>query len=93
MEVVWSQKAFSHLRGIHKWLGTLENANAPQTMRRIRDTCDRLESLGDIGRPGQAKATRELSVRLAPYVMIYSLQDDTATILGLYHMSQGQRGG
>jgi plasmid stabilization system protein ParE len=92
MKVVWTQEAFAQLRGFHTWLNTLENANAPQTMRRIQDACERLERLGDIGRPGQAKGTRELSVRLAPYVLVYSIDGEATKILGIYHMAQGQRG-
>jgi toxin ParE1/3/4 len=91
MRVVWTNRAFSQLRGLQSWLNSLENANVARVMRRIQVSCDRLERLGDIGRPGQAAGTRELSVRLAPYVLVYSVRENEALILGIYHMAQGAR--
>lgn len=47
-----------------------------------------MRRLGDIGRLGGKPDTRELSVRNAPYVIVYVVNDDVADIIAVYHTAQ-----
>jgi plasmid stabilization system protein ParE len=84
----WSRRALDDLRGFHEWLSTLERAKPDQTIGRIREAAARLERRGDVGRPSPVAGLRELSVRSAPYVIVYRIVDDTAEILAVYHTAQ-----
>lgn len=47
-----------------------------------------MKRLGDIGRPSIEPGVRELSVRNAPYVIVYRLNGDTIDVLAIYHTAQ-----
>lgn len=48
-----------------------------------------MRRLGDIGRPSRVEGLRELSVRNAPYVVVYRIiDDDAADVLAVYHKAQ-----
>jgi len=77
------------LQGFHDWLRTIEGAKPDQTIRRIRAAAESMRRLGDIGRPSRVEGLRELSVRNAPYVVVYRIiDDDAADVLAVYHKAQ-----
>lgn len=84
----WRARALADLQAAHEWLETLENAQPAQTISRIRIAAESMRRLGDIGRPGIEPGVRELSVRNAPYVIIYRVQADWFDILAVYHTGQ-----
>lgn len=65
-----------------------EGAGAWKTVARIRAAAESLKRLGDIGRPSIEPGVRELSVRNAPYVIVYRADGDTIDILAVYHTAQ-----
>jgi len=66
----------------------MERANPKQTIGRIRAAAESMRRLGDIGRPGVEAGTRELSVRNAPYVIVYQVENDAILVLAVYHSAQ-----
>jgi len=86
--VRWRTKALADLRQHYDWLVTLENAKPKRTIARIRAAAKSMERLGDIGRPSREAGVRELSVRHAPYVIVYRVDGDTIDILAVYHTAQ-----
>jgi toxin ParE1/3/4 len=87
-KIVWRDAALDDLERIAAWLEALEHGH-PETVRsRIGSAIDLLERLGDIGRPGQREGTRELSVRLAPYVVVYLASNSEIEIVAIYHTAQ-----
>jgi toxin ParE1/3/4 len=86
--VQWRAEALADLQQFYDWLKTVEGANAPRVVRRIRVAANSMRRLGDIGRPGGKPGTRELSVRNAPYVIVYRVDGDIADILAVYHTAQ-----
>lgn len=76
------------LQGFHDWLGSIEGAKPGQTIRRIRAAAESMRRLGDIGRPSGVEGMRELSVRNAPYIVVYRVTDDVADIVAVYHTAQ-----
>jgi plasmid stabilization system protein ParE len=86
--VVWRKQALTDLQAIHAWLGKFENADPDRAVRRIRAAAEGLARLGDIGRPSRVPGLRELSVRNAPYVIAYRVEDAAIDILAVYHTAQ-----
>jgi plasmid stabilization system protein ParE len=84
----WRARALADLRGFHDWLSTLENAKPRQAIKRIRATAESMQRLGDIGRPGAIEGLRELSVRNAPYVIVYRIDQGVIDVLAVYHTAQ-----
>lgn len=50
-----------------------------------------MERLGDIGRPSRVPGVRELSVRNAPYVIVYRVDGEAIDILAVYHTAQDRQ--
>lgn len=90
MQLIWREKALADLARIDEWLSQFESANPLAIRRRIFDAASRLERLGDIGRPAKAKGFRELSVRNAPYLIVYKALPDAIEILAIYHTAQNR---
>jgi toxin ParE1/3/4 len=86
--VRWRARALTDLRGFHDWLGGLERSHPKKTIGRIRAAAESLKRLGDIGRPSIEPGLRELSVRNAPYVIVYRMTGETVDILAVYHTAQ-----
>ena len=84
----WRAGALADLRSFHDWLETIAGANPKATIARIRAAAESMQRLGDIGRPGLEQGLRELSVRNAPYVIVYRAVGDAIDILAVYHMAQ-----
>jgi plasmid stabilization system protein ParE len=87
-KVVWRDEALDDLERIDAWLSTHEHAQPATVRTRISGAIGLLERLGDIGRPGQREGTRELSVRLAPYVIVYLVSGQEIEIVAVYHTAQ-----
>jgi plasmid stabilization system protein ParE len=71
MRVSWKRKAIADLKAFEDWLLTIREANCARTIGRIKNAATSLGRLGDIGRPSKNKGSRKLSVRNAPYVLVY----------------------
>lgn len=86
----WRAQALDDLRAFHNWLASLERGEPKKTIRRIRAAAESMKRLGDIGRPSIVPGVRELSVRNAPYIIVYRIDGDTVDILAVYHTSHGR---
>jgi plasmid stabilization system protein ParE len=84
----WRSAALADLGRIHEWLSTIEGVHPDRTILRIRAAAQTLRRLGDIGRPSRVECVRELSVRNAPYVIVYTLDATTVDIRAVYHQAQ-----
>lgn len=87
-QLCWRWKALEDLRAFHDWLATQEGAKPKETIARIRKAAESMARLGDIGRPSLEDGVRELSVRNAPYVIVYRVVGETIDILAVYHTAQ-----
>jgi plasmid stabilization system protein ParE len=88
--VLWSKRALLDLDRLHGWLSELPDAQPDRAILRIRSAAMKLETLGDIGRPGPTPDTRELSVRSAPYVIVYRFAGDDFEIMAVFHTAQSR---
>ncbi len=86
--MIWRETAVADLERIDTWLSQFENANPVSVRRRIIAVADQLERLGDIGRPSKIEGLREVSVRNAPYVIVYQVTGETVEVVAVYHTAQ-----
>jgi plasmid stabilization system protein ParE len=88
VRVKWGQTARRQLKDFKIWLSTIEGANPKRTIARIKFSGESLERLGDIGRPSRFDGFRELSVRGAPYVIVFKVRNDHFLIVAVFHTAQ-----
>jgi toxin ParE1/3/4 len=90
VRVRWAQSAKKQLQDFKVWLSTIEDANPKRTIERIKSSGESLERLGDIGRPSRYVGFRELSVRGAPYVIVFTVKNDHFLIVAVFHTAQAR---
>jgi plasmid stabilization system protein ParE len=88
VRVRWAQNAKKQLQAFKIWLSTIEDANPKRTIARIKSSGESLELLGDIGRPSRFVGLRELSVKGAPYVIVFTVKNDYFLIVAIFHTAQ-----
>ena len=88
MRVNWKRAAIADVKAFEGWLLSIPEAKPARTIQRIKDAARFLGRLGDLGRPSKTPNARELSVRDAPYVLVYERQKDRFMILAVFHMAQ-----
>jgi toxin ParE1/3/4 len=88
LRVQWRARALDDLKAFHDWLSTIEGAKPAQTVRRIRAAVESMTRLGDIGRPSRIEGVRELTVRNAPYIIVYQVGHGVIDVLAVYHSAQ-----
>jgi plasmid stabilization system protein ParE len=87
MRVRWRQEALHDLARIRDWLSTFSESDPDRAIERIRIAAESL-ARRDIGRPSIVPGLEELSVRTAPYVVFYAIEEDTIDIRAVFHMSE-----
>jgi len=75
----WRTRALEDLNQIHTWLSTIDGAQPDRAILRLRSAALSLARLGDIGRPSRIEGVREFSVRDAPYVIAYKIEEESST--------------
>lgn len=89
MQAQWTEKAQSRLKEIEEYIAG-ENPKAAKTiiLGIIDKTALQLSKYPDSGKPGRLTGTRELLFSDAPYLVVYTVQLKTVTILTIFHTSQ-----
>ncbi|AOS85032.1 addiction module antitoxin [Chlorobaculum limnaeum] len=89
MKVQWSRSARKRLEEIEAYI----SLDRPETARKlirslITKTALKLSQYPQIGRAGRLAGTRELVYRDAPFLVVYTVRNDTITVLTVFHTSQ-----
>ena len=82
--VVWSVDALDDLDDAMSYIGADSPAAAHLVVDRIKAAIDLLAEM-PVGRIGRVKGTHEWHVQRTPYVVSYSLTDETLHILHVIH--------
>jgi len=80
--------AADDLEGIANYLYLHHRAFAAPTIQRLYDAAKSLKQFPYAGRVGRKNGTRELVLAPLPYLMIYSVDDQSVQILRFLHASQ-----
>ena len=89
MRVEWTKGAESNLDAIEHYIAQDNPTAAAKTVLKIvRRTFDQLSKQPSSGKPGRINGTRELIFPELPYIVIYSIQQETIFILQVFHAAQ-----
>ena len=88
MRVRWTRRAHRQLEEALKFIAEENSIAAVQIAQRIYAAERLLSDNPTIGRPGRVTGTREWTVKGAPYLIGYSLNDDELIILAILHSKQ-----
>ena len=87
MKVVWSEPAEAHLDAIIEYISRDNVQAALELDDKLHDAADSLLKFPNRGRRGRVVGTREF-VACSPYLLIYVVDSDSITIVGVIHASQ-----
>jgi addiction module RelE/StbE family toxin len=80
--------AADDLEGIADYLWLRHPSLAATTIQRLYDAAKRLKAYPYAGRVGSKSGTRELVLAPLPYLLIYTVDDQTIRILRFFHAAQ-----
>ena len=85
MRIVWLRSALHDLNAIEQFI-ELDNPAAARAMeKRIVTAVGRLATYPQLGRAGRIDGTRELVVAGTPYLVPYTVADETIVVLAVLH--------
>lgn len=85
MEIIWRRIAREDLEEAQLYIAQFD----PEAAARVRDAIivavERLAEFPEAGRPGRVEDTREWIVSQTPYIVAYTVFDDTLIVLSILH--------
>ena len=88
MQLRWTEDAAADPEGIADYLFERAPANAERIVLEIYDSLPGLLQFPFRGRTGRKPGTRELVLSSLPYLVIYSVSEDTIHIVRILHAAQ-----
>jgi toxin ParE1/3/4 len=85
VRLIWTRRAIWDLVEIRAYIGRENPTAATRVAARIRQAVARLIDHPNLGRPGREPGTRELVVSRTRYIVAYSVQDKSITVLAVVH--------
>lgn len=87
MPIVWRTRALADISRITRYIAADNPIAAACVARELLLAGDSLVAFPRHGRPGRQAGTRELVV-IRPYIIVYRIEEDTVTILRVWHGTQ-----
>ncbi len=89
MQVQWTNQAKARLEEIEAYIAQESPAAAKKVILAIiKKTATQLSKYPDSGKPGRLMGTRELLFSDTPYLVVYTVRNNTVTILTIFHTAQ-----
>lgn len=88
MRIRWTELAAADLQSISDYLEQHHPQYRQPTLRKLYAGVRALKDAAYRGRPGRIEGTREFLFTPLPYVVVYSLSEDSIEIWRVYHTSQ-----
>ena len=89
MRIEWSKGSERNLDSIESYIAQDNPTAAAKTVLKIvKRTATQLSSFPSSGKPGRIPGTRELIFPEIPYIVIYTIQQDTIFIIRVFHTAQ-----
>jgi addiction module RelE/StbE family toxin len=88
MQLRWTEAALRDLGGIGDYLFERTPQHAPRVVNTIYESVSSLLVFPLRGRPGRKKGTRELVLAPLPYLVIYTVGNETIHIVRILHGAQ-----
>jgi len=84
----FARSAASDLEDIVDWIARTDPAAAKRVFGEIRDAAGRLAEFPHLGHPGRVMGTRELVLAAFPYILVYTADARSVTILAVFHAAR-----
>ncbi|MBI3503284.1 MAG: type II toxin-antitoxin system RelE/ParE family toxin [Proteobacteria bacterium] len=88
MNLSFARSAASDLGDIVGYISRTDPALAKKIFGEIREAAGKLAGFPHIGRPGRVMGTRELIVATYPYILVYTADLRSVTILAVLHAAR-----
>jgi len=89
VQVEWSKGAQRNLDAIEAYIAQdTPRAAAKTILKIVKRTFSQLTSQPSSGNPGRIDGTRELIFSEFPYIVIYTVRNETIYILAVFHTSR-----
>lgn len=89
LQIEWSKGAERNLDSIEAYIAQDNPTAAAKTVLKIvRRTATQLSKHPSSGKPGRVNGTRELIFPEIPYIVIYTIQQETIFIVRVFHTAQ-----
>lgn len=88
MFVKWLRPAQKDMQALVDWYTAQAPEYLPDVAQKIWDSANSLTQFPEKGRIGFVSGSRELLVPRLPYMLVYTIQNNTVYILRLLHQSQ-----
>jgi toxin ParE1/3/4 len=88
MRLIWTRRATLDLAEIRSFITNDNPRAASRVAGRIREAVARLSDYPQLGRPGREPGTRELVITRTRYVVAYSVQEESVTVLAVVHSAR-----
>lgn len=89
MQVEWSKGSQRNLDAIEEFIAQDNPRAAAKTVLKIvKRTFSQLSGQPSSGKPGRIDGTRELIFSEFPYIVIYTVRNETIYILAVFHTSR-----
>lgn len=85
MRLIWARRAILDLAEIRTYIARDNPRAAARVAARIRQAVTRLTEHPNLGRPGRALGARELVISRTRYIVAYSVEHESVTILAVVH--------
>jgi toxin ParE1/3/4 len=85
MDVIWRPKALDDLEMARQYIAERNPAAARKLLETIMSAVAALSDRPEIGRPGRVAGTRELVLTRIPYIVAYTVLDQTVAVLAVMH--------
>lgn len=87
MIIRWLDDAIHDLQSLRNYISEDNSIAARKVVKKILDSIDILIEHPAAGKPGRILNTRELIVAGTPYLVPYTVKDNTIEILRIFHCS------
>jgi len=88
MLLKWTHAALENIDDAVEYISQHRPAAATKVARKIWSAANSLIDHSELGRPGRVPGTRELLVSGLPFILSYTIKDQTIIILRVMHTSR-----
>ena len=85
MKLRWAEPAANQLDQAYTYISERNSQAADSITQHIIDVTEMLANHPEAGRRGRTPDTREFAVPGTPFLIVYSIAEDTLWILAVYH--------
>jgi toxin ParE1/3/4 len=85
MEIIWQRIAREDLEAAQLYIANYDQEASDRVRNAIITAVERLAELPDLGRPGRVDDTREWVVSQTPYIIAYTVAQQTLVVLSVMH--------